>query len=60
VISLLCILVIAENTNAETHKVGGPKGWTFGMVSWPNGKTFKAGDVLGKFKFNLSTFLFFT
>ncbi|KAK2390482.1 hypothetical protein P8452_27798 [Trifolium repens] len=46
VISLLCILVIAENTNAETHKVGGPKGWTFGMVSWPNGKTFKAGDVL--------------
>lgn len=54
VISLLCLMVLAKSTNAETYTVGGPKGWTFGIKKWPNGKSFVAGDVLGKFKLNFS------
>jgi len=53
-ISLLCLLFLAKSTNAETYTVGGPKGWTFGIKKWPNGKSFVAGDVLGKFKLNFS------
>nr|CAB65280.1 basic blue protein [Medicago sativa subsp. x varia] len=46
VISLLGLLFLAKSTNAETYTVGGPKGWTFGIKKWPNGKSFVAGDVL--------------
>lgn len=52
-ISLLCLLFLAESINAETHIVGGVKGWTFNTKNWPNGKEFSAGDVLGKIKLNL-------
>ncbi|XP_058781492.1 basic blue protein-like [Vicia villosa] len=45
-ISLICLLFLAENINAETHIVGGVKGWTFNTKNWPNGKEFSAGDVL--------------
>lgn len=51
-ISLLCLLVLAERANAATYTVGGPGGWTFNTNTWPDGKKFKAGDVLSKFKFN--------
>ncbi|CAJ1974330.1 unnamed protein product [Sphenostylis stenocarpa] len=46
VISLLCLLVLVERVNAATYAVGGPGGWTFNTDTWPNGKKFKAGDVL--------------
>lgn len=48
-VSLLCLLLMAEPANAETYKVGESKGWTFNTKKWPNGKEFKAGDVLSKF-----------
>jgi len=45
VVSLLCLL---ERANAATYSVGGPGGWTFNTNAWPNGKRFRAGDVLSK------------
>jgi hypothetical protein len=57
VISLLCLLFLAESANAASYTVGGPGGWTYKTDTWPNGKKFKAGDVLSKFKFNLSYIL---
>ncbi|XAR53123.1 hypothetical protein NMG60_11021536 [Bertholletia excelsa] len=32
--------------HAATYNVGDATGWTFGVVNWPNGKNFKAGDIL--------------
>ncbi|XP_027902196.1 basic blue protein-like [Vigna unguiculata] len=46
VICLLCLLVLLEGANAATYTVGGPSGWTFNTDTWPNGKRFRAGDVL--------------
>lgn len=46
VISLLCLLFLAESANAASYTVGGPGGWTYKTDTWPNGKKFKAGDVL--------------
>ncbi|KAJ1380323.1 Phytocyanin domain [Sesbania bispinosa] len=46
VISLLCLLVLVERANAATYTVGGPGGWTFNTDTWPNGKKFRAGDML--------------
>ncbi|XP_051146529.1 basic blue protein-like [Andrographis paniculata] len=31
---------------AATYTVGGARGWTFNVASWPNGKRFRAGDIL--------------
>ncbi|GAU37420.1 hypothetical protein TSUD_395390 [Trifolium subterraneum] len=45
-ISLLCLLVLAQSANAATYTVGGPGGWTFNTDTWSNGKKFRAGDVL--------------
>ncbi|XP_004502569.1 basic blue protein-like [Cicer arietinum] len=53
-ISLLCLLVLAERANAATYTVGGPGGWTFNTNTWPDGKKFKAGDVL-IFKYDSTT-----
>ncbi|XP_057430684.1 basic blue protein-like [Lotus japonicus] len=46
-ISLLCLLALqVEHANAATYTVGGPAGWSFNTDTWPNGKKFRAGDVL--------------
>lgn len=33
---------------AATYYVGDGGGWSLSSASWPNGKQFRAGDVLGK------------
>lgn len=53
-ISLLLLLFLFESVNGATYNVGGPGGWTYNTDTWPNGKKFRAGDVLSKFKFTLS------
>ena len=45
---LLSLLFQCEKVWAATFFVGGAGGWTFNVDGWPNGKTFRAGDVLGK------------
>ena len=46
---LLCMLVFHSNMSfAAEYIVGDGKGWSFGVQNWPAGKTFKAGDTLGK------------
>ncbi|CAL5203962.1 unnamed protein product [Lathyrus oleraceus] len=45
-ISLLLLLFLSESANAATYNVGGPSGWTYNTDTWPNGKKFRAGDVL--------------
>jgi len=50
-LSLLCILVFHSNMiHADEYIVGDEKGWSFGVQNWPVGKTFKAGDTLGKYQ----------
>ena len=44
---LLC-LVSCKVAESATYIVGGRGGWTFNSVGWPNGKRFRAGDVLGE------------
>ncbi|XP_030942784.1 basic blue protein-like [Quercus lobata] len=47
VVSVLLLgLLHCENVWAATYTVGDAGGWTFNVVGWPNGKTFKTGDVL--------------
>jgi len=56
--SILCMLVFHSNMCfAAEYIVGDGKGWSFGVQNWPAGKTFKAGDILGK-DHNLMKFLF--
>ncbi|XP_022942770.1 basic blue protein-like [Cucurbita moschata] len=48
---MLCLVVLLllqqpEVGSAAIHTVGDDLGWTFNVSSWPNGKTFQAGDVL--------------
>ncbi|KAK4563318.1 hypothetical protein RGQ29_005718 [Quercus rubra] len=43
---LLGMLLHCGNVLAATYTVGDAGGWTFNVVGWPNGKTFRAGDVL--------------
>ncbi|KAK4378648.1 hypothetical protein RND71_000510 [Anisodus tanguticus] len=45
----IMVLFSIQITNASTtYNVGdGNGGWTLGASNWPNGKTFKAGDLLG-------------
>ncbi|KAG9458597.1 hypothetical protein H6P81_003105 [Aristolochia fimbriata] len=43
---LLIVLNAAEMVHATTFTVGDKGGWTFNVVNWPNGKRFKAADVL--------------
>ncbi|KAF9599763.1 hypothetical protein IFM89_001709 [Coptis chinensis] len=52
-VTLLVLLVHCEIAHAAIYTVGDARGWTFNTVSWPTGKTFRAGDVL-VFKYNPS------
>lgn len=46
---LLCMLVFhSKIIYADEYVVGDGKGWSFGIQNWPSGKTFMAGDTLGK------------
>ncbi|XP_010270378.1 PREDICTED: basic blue protein-like [Nelumbo nucifera] len=45
-LTLLCLLVHCEMVHAATFMVGDAGGWTFNTAAWPNGKSFRAGDVL--------------
>ena len=47
-VALLCLLIHCELAESAIYTVGGTGGWTFNTVTWPNGKRFRAGDVLGK------------
>lgn len=49
VVVVLCLMVQLGCSNAATYKVGESGGWSFNTDSWPNGKQFRAGDVLCKF-----------
>jgi len=43
-----CVLVLlSEMADATSFVVGDNNGWSFNTNNWPNGKKFKAGDVLG-------------
>lgn len=59
--ALVLILWVALHlrlTNAAaTYTVGDSNGWTFNVESWTDGKSFRAGDVLGMF---LSPYFSFT
>lgn len=45
---VLCLVLLHyEVAQATVYNVGGARGWTFKMTSWPDAKRFKAGDVLG-------------
>lgn len=50
VMLMLCIVVIIQIgvAHAAVYTVGGSGGWTFNTDSWPKGKRFRAGDILGK------------
>lgn len=47
---LLGLLLHCENVWAASFNVGDAGGWSFNVDGWPNGKTFKAGDVLGEYE----------
>ncbi|KAI3442675.1 Phytocyanin domain-containing protein [Psidium guajava] len=51
---LIYLLAQAEYARAATYTVGGSSGWTFNMVNWPKGKSFRAGDIL-IFKYDPTT-----
>ncbi|TKY71322.1 Basic blue protein [Spatholobus suberectus] len=40
------LVLYSEMAQANTYVVGDAAGWTFNMTSWPNGKSFRAGDIL--------------
>ncbi|KAG5016071.1 hypothetical protein AAZX31_08G182600 [Glycine max] len=51
ILLLLCMLVlysVSEMAHAKTYMVGGEFGWnyTVNMTTWPNGKSFRTGDIL--------------
>ncbi|XP_018505540.1 basic blue protein [Pyrus x bretschneideri] len=46
VVVVLCLMLHLEYTHAAPQAVGDSGGWTFNSDSWPNGKHFRAGDVL--------------
>ncbi|XP_059311243.1 basic blue protein-like [Lycium ferocissimum] len=44
---LMVLFITSQIANASTaYNVGDSDGWTLGVSNWPNGKNFKAGDVL--------------
>lgn len=58
VVTILCLMAIIEPTlGRTTYNIN----WTFNVNGWPRGKSFRAGDVLGKFFFILfgNPFIFF-
>ncbi|KAK7851137.1 basic blue protein [Quercus suber] len=46
VLLLLGMLLHCENIWAATYTVGDDNSWDFDIDTWPDGKTFRAGDVL--------------
>lgn len=48
VVTVLLLLMHCNIGSATTFKVGDDGGWAFGVQNWPQGKTFKCGDILGK------------
>lgn len=49
---VFCVLIHYKIASATTYTVGDAAGWTFGIQSWPTGKQFHAGDILGKVLYN--------
>ena len=45
---LLCVLLHGEVAESAVYTVGDRGGWGFNSASWPRGKRFRAGDVLGQ------------
>ena len=45
---LLCVLLHGEVAESAVYTVGDRDGWSFNTASWPSGKRFRAGDVLGE------------
>ena len=45
---LLCVLLHGEVAESAVYTVGDRGGWSFNTASWPSGKRFRAGDVLGE------------
>ncbi|KAF5448596.1 hypothetical protein F2P56_029109 [Juglans regia] len=48
VVLITCMLFCCRTTQqaGTTYMVGDDKGWTFGVSDWPDGKSFKTGDIL--------------
>ncbi|KAF5952007.1 hypothetical protein HYC85_009951 [Camellia sinensis] len=46
---VVCMVVLlrCEVAQGSNFTVGDAGGWTFSVSGWPNGKSFKAGDILG-------------
>ncbi|XP_010548684.1 PREDICTED: basic blue protein-like [Tarenaya hassleriana] len=49
----VCVLLQSQVALSTNYVVGDSSGWFFGVSAWPNGKTFKAGDVL-EFKYDVT------
>ncbi|XP_057531746.1 basic blue protein-like [Amaranthus tricolor] len=45
-VTILSLFALTNPILAATYTVGGAGGWTFNVNNWPNGKSFKPGDVL--------------
>lgn len=48
VVAVLLCLMAVQYVDAATYTVGDSGGWSFNTGKWPNGKQFRAGDVLSK------------
>ncbi|XP_004290576.1 PREDICTED: basic blue protein [Fragaria vesca subsp. vesca] len=46
VVAVLLCLMAVQYVDAATYTVGDSGGWSFNTGKWPNGKQFRAGDVL--------------
>ncbi|XP_023525707.1 basic blue protein-like isoform X2 [Cucurbita pepo subsp. pepo] len=44
--ALLLLLGFEHGDAAATFVVGDSNGWNLGVEGWPNGKVFRAGDIL--------------
>lgn len=55
---VFCLLLLQQLKmgHAAIYTVGDELGWTFNVSSWPIGKNFHAGDVLGTFLFFFNGF----
>ncbi|XP_022926248.1 basic blue protein-like [Cucurbita moschata] len=49
--ALLLLLGFEHDNAASTFVVDESNGWNLGMEGWPNGKVFRAGDIL-RFNYN--------
>ena len=47
--ALLLLLGFEHGDAAATFVVGDSNGWNLGVEGWPNGKVFRAGDILSEF-----------